>query len=97
MTTQIIGGVLNVLLDWLFMGGLGLGMRGAAAATVISQAVSVALVMAFFARRSVIRFRMADMALRAKLVWQVVVNGATPFIFNFAATLNWSIRNHMIQ
>ena len=37
------------------------------------------------------------MALRAKLVWQVVVNGATPFIFNFAATLNWSIRNHMIQ
>ena len=97
MATQIVGGVLNVLLDWLFMGGLGLGMRGAAAATVISQAVSVALVMAFFARRSVIRFRMADMALRAKLVWQVVVNGATPFIFNFAATLNWSIRNHMIQ
>ena len=97
MTTQIIGGVLNVQLDWLFMGGLGLGMRGAAAATVISQAVSVALVMAYFARRSVIHIRLADLALRARLVWEVLVNGATPFIFNFAATLNWSIRNHMIQ
>lgn len=97
MATQVSGGILNALLDWLFMGGLGLGMRGAAVATVISQAASVALVMAFFARRSVIRFRITDMALKAKLVWQVAINGATPFLFNFAATLNWSIRNHTIQ
>ena len=39
----IVSSVLNVLLDWLFLGPLGLGVEWAAIATTISQAVSAGL------------------------------------------------------
>ena len=41
---------LNVLLDWLFMGPLGLGVAGAAAATVLSQGVSAVLGLVYLVR-----------------------------------------------
>ncbi|MBR1458053.1 MAG: MATE family efflux transporter [Oscillospiraceae bacterium] len=47
MLTTVIGAVLNILLDPLFIFVLHLGIRGAAAATVISQIVSAAWVLHF--------------------------------------------------
>ena len=47
MKTVVIGAILNVLLDPLFIFVLGLGVRGAAVATVLSQAVSAAWVLKF--------------------------------------------------
>lgn len=97
MVTQIVGAVLNAFLDLIFMSGFGWGMRGAAGATVISQAVSVVLVMWFFEHRSVVRLRLADMILSKKMFNMIMLNGLTPFMFNAAATLNWTIQNHMLK
>lgn len=97
MMSQITGALLNVFLDWLFMSQFGLGIRGAAAATVISQGVTVLLVMHFFARRSVIRFSFRNLVLTRNIFVQVMFNGMTPFLFHFVATLTWTIQNHMIQ
>ncbi len=48
MTFMIIGAVLNSLLDPLFIFVFGMGIKGAALATIISQAVSVLIVSRFF-------------------------------------------------
>ncbi len=97
MVTQITGAVLNVFLDWVLMSVFDMGMRGAAIATVVSQSVSVAMVFCFFARRSVIRFHVANLIPTRSIFTRVIFNGATPFLFHFVATLTWSIQNHMIQ
>ena len=59
MLFNIVGAVLNVGLDWLFMYPLGWGIKGAAAATVISQFVTFVLAMLYFTR-----FKAFDMHLR---------------------------------
>lgn len=50
MTIMGLGTVLNIVLDPLFIGPLGLGVKGAAWATVLSQAVMAVLSAAFFLR-----------------------------------------------
>lgn len=47
MKTVVIGAVLNTVLDPLFIFVLKMGVRGAAVATIISQAVSAAWVLRF--------------------------------------------------
>jgi MATE family, multidrug efflux pump len=47
MLTMIIGAGLNIILDPIFIFGLGMGIRGAAIATVISQFCSFAFIMRF--------------------------------------------------
>ena len=44
LVAQVVGGLLNVAADWLFIAKLGLGVAGAAWATLISQTVSAAYV-----------------------------------------------------
>ena len=51
MKTVLIGAGLNTLLDPVFIFGLGLGVRGAALATILSQAVSAAWVLRFLTGR----------------------------------------------
>ena len=50
MATVVIGAVLNILLDPLFIFGFGWGIKGAAWATVTGQVVSGILVIFYFAR-----------------------------------------------
>ena len=47
MMTTVIGAVINIILDPIFIFGFGMGVKGAALATIISQAVSCGWVLAF--------------------------------------------------
>lgn len=51
MYTIIIGALANIILDPVFMWGFGLGLSGAAIATVISQALSTVLMLTFYLRK----------------------------------------------
>lgn len=51
MTTVVVGAVTNIILDPVFIFLLGMGIRGAALATIISQALSAAYVMKFLLRK----------------------------------------------
>lgn len=56
MLSVLIGAILNIVLDPIFIFVLGMGVRGAALATILSQAVSAAWVVAFLcSRRSSLR------------------------------------------
>ena len=69
MLTVLIGAVLNIGLDPLFMFTFDMGVKGAALATILSQAVSAAWVIWFLCgRRTVLRLRLRFMAPRPKLL-----------------------------
>lgn len=81
MLSVVIGAVLNICLDPLLIFVLGMGVRGAAVATVISQAVSAAWVLRFLtSKRSVMKLKPANMCLKRDIVKQIASLGISPFI-----------------
>ena len=81
MLTVLIGAVANIALDPLFIFGFGMGVRGAALATVISQAISCVWVIAFLcSKKSILRLKPAVLKIDPKLVIPCVALGSAHFI-----------------
>ena len=81
MLSVIIGAVLNTALDPLFIFAFGLGVKGAAIATVISQAVSAAWVLAFlFSKRAQLRLDFKYMKPRLAVIGAISALGISPFV-----------------
>ncbi len=81
MLTVLIGAVCNIALDPLFIFGLGMGVRGAALATIISQAVSTVWVVLFLSsRKSILRLSRKNIRLDIKTVAPCMALGVAPFI-----------------
>ena len=58
MLTTVIGAVINIILDPILIFGFGLGVRGAAIATVLSQAVGAAWILRFLTgEKTILRLR----------------------------------------
>lgn len=66
----------NILLDYVFIGGFGMGPAGAALGTVLSQTISVVLAMAvIFRRKTGIRMRREDLRPKSAVMGQVLKIG----------------------
>ncbi len=88
MKTVLIGAVLNVVLDPVFIFLFGMGVRGAAVATVISQAVSALWVVRFLVGpSSELRLKKAFFRLDRRLLWPAVALGASPFVMQSTESL----------
>lgn len=88
MKTVLIGAVLNVALDPVFIFGFGLGVRGAAIATVISQAVSALWVVRFLTgSNSTLRLKKAYFRLDRRLLPPAIALGAAPFVMQSTESL----------
>lgn len=79
MESVVLGAALNIVLDPLFIFGLGLGVRGAAMATVLSQLGSCLYVLRFLFG-PVPPVRITFGGYRWKTVGQVTVMGLAPFL-----------------
>ena len=81
MLTVLIGAVLNIVLDPLFIFALGMGVRGAALATILSQGVSCAWVLYFLASsKSRIRLKKKHLRVPANVVLPCMALGLSPFV-----------------
>lgn len=88
MLSVLIGAVINIVLDPIFIFGMNMGVRGAALATIISQAVSAAWVVKFLtSEKSVIRIRKQNMKLDKKIVLSIAALGVSPFIMQSTESL----------
>ena len=88
MFTVVIGAALNIALDPVFIFVFDLGVRGAAIATVLSQAVSAVWVMLFLTgRRTTLKIRARCMVLRWKVLLPVLALGVSPFIMQSTESL----------
>ena len=81
MTTTLIGAVVNIALDPVFIFGFDMGVKGAALATVIAQAVSAAWVLRFLlGRKTRLRIRVKYLRLRFSVLGPVLAIGISPFV-----------------
>ena len=94
MWTMIIAGLLNIALDPLFIYGFGMGIRGAALATVLAQATTVVyLVYYFFGGRSSLRTRPHHYRLSRAIVWEAATVGLGSGLRSAAASFTVIILN----
>jgi len=94
MLVQLIGAVLNIILDPIFIFALDMGIAGAAWVTVISQFISLILVLGYFnSKWTRLRFRIRHLKLEPKLTGTIIAIGFAPFIMQFAMSLVGILQN----
>ena len=81
MLSVLIGAVANIVLDPVFIFGFGMGVAGAAWATILSQAMSCAWVLLFLCgKKTRLKLRVKNMRLRAGIVLPALALGLSTFI-----------------
>lgn len=81
MMTVLIGAVLNIILDPILIYASGMGVRGAALATIISQTVSAVWVLKFLSgSRSVLQIRRKYLRIDWEVLVPVLMLGISPFV-----------------
>lgn len=84
MISVVIGAALNLLLDPLFIFAMGMGVRGAALATIISQGFSCLWVLRFLAGAGGrMRLRLSNLRLDRGILARTVSLGVSPFTMTF--------------
>ena len=100
MITVFLGALINIALDPIFIFALGMGVKGAALATVISQAASALFAVGFLiSKKSFLRIRLRNLAIRMKYLLPSVALGAAPFVMQasesvIAVAFNASLRGY---
>ena len=98
MLTVALGAVVNIVLDPIFIFLLGMGVRGAALATVISQACSAVWVLVFLTgRKAALRLRPRYMVLKPARVRKIVSLGLSGFFMNLTNSLVQIVCNATLQ
>lgn len=98
MMSVIIGAVLNTILDPLFIFAFGLGVKGAAIATVISQAASAAWVLSFlFSKKALMRLDFKEMRPDFAVVGKISALGISPFVMASTESLVGFALNGQLQ
>ena len=81
MLTTVIGAVINIVLDPILMFGLGLGVRGAAIATVLSQAVSAVWILRFLTGgQTILKLRRQNLRLIPGVILPCLGLGISSFV-----------------
>ena len=88
MGTILIGAVLNIILDPIFIFGFHMGVAGAALATILSQAVSAIWVLRFLrGKKTKLRVEKKYLQLKKEYVLPVLALGVSPFVMQSTESL----------
>lgn len=88
MMTTLIGAIINIVLDPIFIFGFGMQVKGAALATIISQGVSAVWVLYFLTgKKTILKIKKEDMRIKAKIILPVLALGLSPFIMTSTESL----------
>ncbi|MBR3950193.1 MAG: MATE family efflux transporter [Oscillospiraceae bacterium] len=81
MLTTVIGAGINIILDPILIFGLGMGVKGAAIATVCSQAVSAIWILMFLTgKKTILKLQPANMKLIPSVIMPCLGLGISSFI-----------------
>lgn len=81
MLTVLIGAITNIILDPIFIFGFNLGVRGAAIATVISQALSAIWAVYFLlSKKSILRLKKSNFKIEKDIILPCIALGIAPFV-----------------
>jgi len=94
---MVIGAVLNIILDPIFIFGLKMGVRGVALATIISQFVSVCyIILYFYFGKSIFRLNVEMLKLDWKIIKNILKVGFPSFLMAMIDSVIFLIFNRVI-
>ena len=98
MITVAVGAVINIVLDPIFIFLLGMGVQGAALATVISQACSAVWVLKFLTgKRALLKLRLSALRLQAGRVKRILSLGTSGFAMSMTNSLAQVLCNASLE
>ncbi|MDD6352157.1 MAG: MATE family efflux transporter [Lachnospiraceae bacterium] len=98
MTSAVVGAVLNIALDPILMFGFRMGVAGAAVATVISQAISAAIVLfILFGRTTPLHIEKRRMVPESHIVMKTLGLGLSPFVMTITESLIGFVMNRELS
>ncbi|HIU30786.1 MAG TPA: MATE family efflux transporter [Candidatus Caccousia avistercoris] len=98
MLTVLLGAVVNIVLDPVFIFLFHMGVQGAALATVISQLLSAAWVMRFLTgKKAIYRLRVSKMKIQPKLTREITALGLSGFIMSITNSAVQIVCNATLQ
>ncbi|MBD5398975.1 MATE family efflux transporter [bacterium] len=86
MTSMLIGAVINVILDYIFIYPLDLGISGAAWATIIGEFVSFIITIAYIPHFKCIDFKLRLLKFKPSIAKKIIIFGISNFIIQSAIT-----------
>lgn len=97
MMTMVISAGLNIILTPIFIFGLGLGIKGAAMATVLSQGITVCYLVLYFVRgKSSLSFNSAYLRPDLTIIKEMLAVGSSAFVHQAAGSIMFIIANHLL-
>ena len=96
MFSMVIGAILNVILDPIFIFVFQMGVRGAAIATVIGQVASFAVSVVYMPKFKTIRLDAHAFRLSGRACGNIVTFGLSSFITQFAITIVMALTNNLL-
>lgn len=96
MLCNLTGAIINTILDALFIFGFGMGMQGAALATIIGQFVSASLAVRRFLHMQTVPLSWKNLRIKGKYIGRVVALGSAPFLNQIAMTIVQIIMNQSL-
>jgi putative MATE family efflux protein len=100
MITVLIGAISNLILDPIFIFGFNMGVKGAALATIISQAISCIWVISFLCgKKTYLKLKKCNLSMDGKLIFPCIALGSATFIMQSSESVisvcfNSSLLNH---
>lgn len=85
--STLTAGITNVILDALFVGILPWGLKGAAAATAVSQCVGGVFPLIYFSRKNSSLLKLSGTHLNIKVLVQAATNGSSELLSNISMSL----------
>lgn len=83
----LIAGCTNMLLDYVFIAKMGMGLAGAAYATILGQVIGGFVPLLYFARKNSSLLRLTKTNFDLKVLLQVCSNGLSEMVTNISASL----------
>ena len=81
MMTTVIGAVINIVLDPILMFGFNMGVKGAAIATVLSQAVSAVWILKFLTgKKTILKLKASNLKLIPSVILPCLGLGVSTFV-----------------
>lgn len=88
MVSVVIGAVCNIILDPVFIFGFDMGVKGAALATIISQAVSCIWILRFLCgKKTLLRLRVKNFRLQPAVILPCIALGTAAFIMQASESI----------
>ncbi|MCG7848024.1 MAG: MATE family efflux transporter [ANME-2 cluster archaeon] len=95
MLVMVISGVINIILDPIFIFGFHMGVKGAALATVIAQIIGVIYLMKYFiSGRGIIALKVQNLTLQYDIVRETFAIGISGFARQASSSIVVVLINH---